>query len=161
MKISCGERVARMPYLGDPQSTQSSRSSIWPGAGCLDLSAGSRHRRTNHASQHRYGKAVDFVAPLGKRAAIVQWLAANNRGGTMTYAHMNHIHMDSGPYHFVSLGGHRQRHAHRAVASTEWNAPSLSTAFETPIAWEPVERNRYVGSVAHKRYVRRHFRHAS
>src|SRR5262249_12564792 len=46
---------------------------------------------TNHASQHRYGKAVDFVAPAGKKAAIVRWLAANNRGGTMTYAHMNHI----------------------------------------------------------------------
>ena len=30
--------------------------------------------------------------------------AANNPGGTMTYASMGHIHMDTGPYHFVSLG---------------------------------------------------------
>lgn len=59
---------------------------------------------TNHASMHRYGRAVDFVAPNRRKAEIVHWLAANNPGGTMTYAHMNHIHMDTGPYHFVSLG---------------------------------------------------------
>jgi hypothetical protein len=59
---------------------------------------------THHASMHRYGRAVDFNAPPGRKAAIVRWLAANNPGGTMTYASMGHIHMDTGPYHFVSLG---------------------------------------------------------
>jgi uncharacterized protein YcbK (DUF882 family) len=60
---------------------------------------------------HRYGRAVDFNAPLGHKAAIVRWLAANNPGGTMTYASMGHIHMDSGPYHFVSLGRERAAQA--------------------------------------------------
>jgi uncharacterized protein YcbK (DUF882 family) len=59
---------------------------------------------THHASMHRYGRAVDFNAPAGRKAAIVRWLAANNQGGTMTYASMGHIHMDTGPYRFVSLG---------------------------------------------------------
>jgi uncharacterized protein YcbK (DUF882 family) len=59
---------------------------------------------THHASMHRYGRAVDFNAAPGRKAAIVRWLAANNPGGTMTYASMSHIHMDTGPYHFVSLG---------------------------------------------------------
>jgi hypothetical protein len=73
---------------------------------------------TGHASMHRYGRAVDFVAPGGRKAEIVRWLAANNPGGTMTYAHMNHIHMDTGSYHFVSLGspgaggGWHRHHAH-------------------------------------------------
>jgi uncharacterized protein YcbK (DUF882 family) len=71
---------------------------------------------TGHPSQHRYGRAVDFNAPPGKKAAIVQWLIANNAGGTMTYSDMGHIHMDTGPRRFVSLGassrgggGHRVR----------------------------------------------------
>jgi len=59
---------------------------------------------THHPSQHRYGRAVDFNAPPGRKADVVNWLAANNRGGTMTYSGMSHIHMDTGPYHFVSLG---------------------------------------------------------
>jgi uncharacterized protein YcbK (DUF882 family) len=59
---------------------------------------------SGHPSQHRYGRAVDFNAPPGKKAAIVQWLIANNPGGTMTYADMGHIHMDTGPRRFVSLG---------------------------------------------------------
>jgi uncharacterized protein YcbK (DUF882 family) len=74
---------------------------------------------TNHPSQHRYGRAVDFNAPPGKKAAIVQWLIANNpSGGTMTYASMGHIHMDTGPYHFVSLnsgGGGARHHVHLAA----------------------------------------------
>lgn len=61
-------------------------------------------------SKHRYGLAVDFNAPSGKKAAIVQWLIKNHHsGGTMTYAGMSHIHFDVGP-HFVSLGaGGRRR----------------------------------------------------
>lgn len=61
-------------------------------------------------SKHRYGLAIDFNAPSGKKGAIVQWLIKNHHsGGTMTYAGMNHIHVDVGP-HFVSLGaGGRHR----------------------------------------------------
>jgi Peptidase M15 len=69
---------------------------------------------TRHASMHRYGRAVDFNAPSGRKAEIVRWLAANNPGGTMTYASMSHIHMDTGSYHFVTLGagGRGRAHAH-------------------------------------------------
>ena len=70
---------------------------------------------TNHPSMHRYGRAVDFNAPPGRKAAIVRWLAVNNSGGTMTYASMGHIHMDTGPYRFVTLGAGAhggRRHAH-------------------------------------------------
>jgi hypothetical protein len=79
---------------------------------------------TGHPSQHRYGRAVDFNAPPGKKAAIVAWLAANNTGGTMTYAHMGHIHMDTAARHFVSLGsaGRGGHHAARAYASTRRHA---------------------------------------
>lgn len=61
-------------------------------------------------SKHRYGLAVDFNAPSGKKGAIVQWLIKNHHsGGTMTYAGMNHIHVDVGS-RFVSLGaGGRRR----------------------------------------------------
>jgi uncharacterized protein YcbK (DUF882 family) len=61
-------------------------------------------------SKHRYGLAVDFNAPAGKKGAIVQWLIKNHHsGGTMTYAGMNHIHVDVGS-RFVSLGaGGRRR----------------------------------------------------
>jgi hypothetical protein len=61
-------------------------------------------------SKHRYGQAIDFNAG-GRKAAIVNWLIANHHsGGTMTYAGMNHIHVDIG-YHFVKLnhGGRRSR----------------------------------------------------
>lgn len=61
-------------------------------------------------SKHRYGLAVDFNAPSGKKGAIVSWLIKNHHsGGTMTYAGMNHIHVDVGS-RFVSLGaGGRRR----------------------------------------------------
>jgi hypothetical protein len=53
-------------------------------------------------SRHASGNAVDFDAG-SRKAAIVAWLIANHRnGGTMTYAGMNHIHVDIGP-HFVSI----------------------------------------------------------
>jgi hypothetical protein len=61
---------------------------------------------TNHPSRHASGNAVDFDAG-GRKAAILEWLIANHRaGGTMTYAGMDHIHVDIGP-HFVSLAGGR------------------------------------------------------
>ena len=67
--------------------------------------------------------AIDFVAPSGRKGEIVSWLARNNSGGTMTYPSMNHIHADVGPYHFVSLAGHRahsqDRHAAKFSAATQ------------------------------------------
>jgi hypothetical protein len=57
---------------------------------------------TAHPSRHASGNAVDFLAGR-RKAAIVQWLIANHReGGTMTYAGMDHVHVDIGP-HFVSI----------------------------------------------------------
>jgi hypothetical protein len=54
------------------------------------------------ASRHASGNAVDFKAGSHK-AQIVEWLIANHKsGGTMTYAGMDHIHVDIGP-HFVSI----------------------------------------------------------
>lgn len=64
---------------------------------------------TSKPSKHRYGQAIDFNAG-GRKAAIVRWLIANHHsGGTMTYAGMNHIHVDIG-YRFVKLnhGGRRR-----------------------------------------------------
>jgi SH3 domain-containing protein len=57
---------------------------------------------TAYPSRHASGNAVDFLAG-SRKAAIVEWLIANHRvGGTMTYAGMDHIHMDIGP-RFVSI----------------------------------------------------------
>jgi hypothetical protein len=57
---------------------------------------------TTHPSRHASGNAVDFLAGT-RKAVIVEWLIANHRdGGTMTYADMDHVHIDIGP-HFVSI----------------------------------------------------------
>jgi SH3 domain-containing protein len=57
---------------------------------------------TAHPSRHASGNAVDFLAG-SRKAAVIEWLIANHRaGGTMTYAGMDHVHMDIGP-HFVSI----------------------------------------------------------
>jgi uncharacterized protein YcbK (DUF882 family) len=94
---------------------------------------------TSHASMHRYGRAVDFNAPPGRKAEIVRWLAANNAGGTMTYASMSHIHMDTGPYHFVSLGagggGRHHDHLHRI------GHPRFAHHRRGPVTgWQPANR---------------------
>ena len=61
---------------------------------------------TGRPSRHASGNAVDFDAG-GRKAAILEWLIANHRsGGIMTYAGMDHIHVDIGP-RFVSLAGGR------------------------------------------------------
>jgi hypothetical protein len=58
--------------------------------------------RTWRASRHASGNAVDFKSG-SRNAQIVEWLIANHRsGGTMTYAGMDHIHVDIGP-RFVSV----------------------------------------------------------
>lgn len=69
---------------------------------------------TGRPSLHRYGRAIDFLAPSGKKAAVVAWLAKNHSGGgTMTYQDSRHIHIDIGR-HFVSLAGERRvAHASR------------------------------------------------
>ena len=55
-------------------------------------------------SRHASGNAIDFNAPAGRKADVVRWLIANHRaGGVMTYARMNHIHVDIG-HRFVALG---------------------------------------------------------
>jgi hypothetical protein len=59
---------------------------------------------TGRPSRHASGNAIDFNAG-SRKAEIVQWLIANHHdGGTMTYAGMDHIHVDIGP-HFVSIAG--------------------------------------------------------
>ena len=55
-------------------------------------------------SRHASGNAIDFDADR-RKAEIIDWLIANHHdGGTMTYAGMDHIHVDIGP-HFVSIAG--------------------------------------------------------
>lgn len=64
---------------------------------------GARIAGTGRISRHASGNAIDFNAG-SRKGAVVRWLIANHRGGgTMTYADMNHIHVDVG-HHFVSLG---------------------------------------------------------
>jgi Bacterial SH3 domain/Peptidase M15 len=64
--------------------------------------AGAMIAGTARPSRHASGNAVDFDAG-SRKAAIVEWLIANHHdGGTMTYAGLDHIHVDIGP-HFVSL----------------------------------------------------------
>jgi uncharacterized protein YcbK (DUF882 family) len=120
---------------------------------------------TGHPSQHRYGRAVDFNAPAGKKAAVVQWLIANNpSGGTMTYADMGHIHMDTGPRHFVSLGSgsgggarHQSRRAMlaRRVAPTSGAVAAYGRAEVTQ--WGPTGTSEAVPQ--RRRYA--HHRHAT
>ena len=66
---------------------------------------------TRRPSRHASGNAIDFDAPAGRKAEVVRWLIENHRsGGVMTYAAMNHIHVDIGR-RFVALnsGGRRWR----------------------------------------------------
>jgi hypothetical protein len=72
---------------------------------------GARIAGSGRPSKHGSGQAVDFNAPGGRKGEVVRWLIANHKaGGVMTYAGMNHIHIDIGP-RFVSLnsGGSRRR----------------------------------------------------
>ena len=63
---------------------------------------------TGRVSRHASGNAIDFDAGA-RKAEVIAWLVANHRaGGTMTYADMDHIHVDIGR-HFVSLAGGRVR----------------------------------------------------
>jgi hypothetical protein len=64
---------------------------------------GARIAGTGRPSRHASGNAIDFKAPAGRKADVVRWLIANHQaGGVMTYARMDHIHVDIG-YRFVAL----------------------------------------------------------
>lgn len=68
-------------------------------------------------SRHASGNAVDFNAPAGRKAEVVRWLIANHRsGGIMTYAGMNHIHVDIGR-RFVSLNSGARRGRQQRVST--------------------------------------------
>lgn len=73
---------------------------------------GARIAGTGRISRHASGNAVDFNAG-GRKGAVIRWLIANHHsGGTMTYAHSGHVHVDIG-HRFVSLAGSR-RYASRS-----------------------------------------------
>jgi hypothetical protein len=72
---------------------------------------------TGRPSRHASGNAIDFNAPGGKKAEVVRWLIANHHsGGVMTYASMNHIHVDIGR-RFVALGSGGGRVRWRQIAA--------------------------------------------
>jgi hypothetical protein len=73
---------------------------------------------TGRPSRHASGNAVDFDAG-SRKSQIIEWLVANHKaGGTMTYAGMDHIHVDVGR-HFVSLAG--RGGSRRARANADWS----------------------------------------
>jgi hypothetical protein len=63
-------------------------------------------------SQHRYGKAVDFM-PNGNRAAMMAWLRANTNGAVITYA-SGHIHFDTGGYRNFAVSAKARKSFARA-----------------------------------------------
>jgi hypothetical protein len=80
--------------------------------GRVDISEGTCVKRTiagtGIMSQHAYGRAIDFLPSEGhSKQQIVTWLMAHREegwvSGIMTYSSMDHIHVDTGPYHFVAL----------------------------------------------------------
>jgi hypothetical protein len=87
---------------------------------------------SNRPSHHGTGNAIDFNAGE-RKAAILKWLIANHRqGGTMTYADMDHIHVDIGR-HFVSLaassgrsrGGRGSQNSPLQVTTSDWQRGAL------------------------------------
>jgi hypothetical protein len=69
-------------------------------------------------SQHRYGKAVDFVPPPGQRAAMIAWLRQNAAGMVITYR-SGHVHFDTGSWRGYACSGcgSRKVAARRAYAA--------------------------------------------
>lgn len=68
---------------------------------------GARIAGTGRISRHADGNAFDFDAGA-RKVAVIEWLITNHRnGGVMTYAGMDHIHVDIGRP-FVSLAGSRR-----------------------------------------------------
>jgi hypothetical protein len=79
-------------------------------------------------SQHRYGKAVDFVPPAEKRASMIAWLRQNAGGAVITYR-SGHVHFDTGPWRVYSCGDCGPRSARRASALAR---SKLSEAVASP-----------------------------
>ena len=63
-------------------------------------------------SQHRYGKAVDFM-PNGNRGAMLAWLRSNANGAVITYG-SGHIHFDTGGYRNFAVSAKARRSFARA-----------------------------------------------
>ena len=84
---------------------------------------GATIRNTGKTSRHASGNAVDFNAG-SRKGAVIRWLIANHHsGGTMTYSHSSHVHVDIGP-RFVSLSGGRTR----VASATTRGKRSVSSA---------------------------------
>jgi len=84
---------------------------------------------TNRPSQHRYGKAVDFVPPPGQRAAMIAWLRQHAGGAVITYR-AGHVHFDTGPWRVYACGDCRSRGARRASASASVSVSARSKLSE-------------------------------
>lgn len=72
---------------------------------------------TGHPSQHRYGRAVDFMPNPGQRAAMMQWLRGNAGGSVITYR-SGHVHFDTGGYSRVAYAESGARRVRRPY--TTW-----------------------------------------
>lgn len=59
-------------------------------------------------SQHRYGKAVDFMPKAGQRGAMLAWLRSNANGAVITYG-SGHIHFDTGGYRNFAVSAKARR----------------------------------------------------
>ena len=95
-----------MPDAGRARPARPHRAEVRPRESDVDLPPRRHHRRHRRPSRHASGNAVDFDAGP-RKAAILEWLIATHRsGGIMTYAGMDHIHVDIGP-RFISLAGGR------------------------------------------------------
>jgi len=64
-------------------------------------------------SQHRYGKAVDFMPNPGQRGAMLAWLRSNANGAVITYG-SGHIHFDTGGYRNYAVSAKARRSYARA-----------------------------------------------
>jgi len=63
-------------------------------------------------SMHRYGRAVDFVPPPGRRAPMMAFLRGNAGGAVIAYR-SGHVHFDTGGYSRASYAGARHSSAWR------------------------------------------------
>ncbi len=103
------QRVARLSHRPDP-------SGAWPGSksrfGAVSVIStcrpGAVIAGSGRPSQHRYGKAVDFVPRSGQRGAMLAWLRANAGGAVITYA-SGHIHFDTGGYRNYNVSAKARR----------------------------------------------------
>ena len=70
---------------------------------------------TGRPSQHRYGRAVDFMPHAGQRGAMIAWLRSNAGGAVITYG-SGHVHFDTGGYRGFSCRGCGSPSVRRAYA---------------------------------------------